>query len=160
MPRLTIRVWPDGSSVRPEAHAGVVFANDAGYLDTCGHGSIGVATTLVAQGVVPATEPFTEILLDTPAGSVECRVAVAGGRPRSVRIRNVPSFLSESGIRTEVPGVGAVTVDVAYGGNWFAFVPAEQVGLEVAMDQLEPLMRTAKLAWSGMSSIVVLTAGS
>ena len=78
---------------RDGADLGVVFANDAGYLGMCGHGAIGVATVAVAMGMVRAVEPVTEVALDTPAGLVRCRVAVADGRPRSVTITNVPAFL-------------------------------------------------------------------
>ena len=71
----------------PGAHLGVVFANDAGYLGMCGHGAIGVATVAVATGMVKAQEPETEVVLDTPAGAVTCRVAVQGGKVRAALVR-------------------------------------------------------------------------
>ena len=80
----------------PGAHLGVVFANDAGYLGMCGHGAIGVATVAVATGLVAAVEPVTEVVLDTPVGVVACRVAVDGGRVRSVAITNVPGWRFQS----------------------------------------------------------------
>ncbi|MEM7199191.1 MAG: proline racemase family protein [Planctomycetota bacterium] len=126
------------------AHAGVVFANDAGYLGMCGHGAIGVATTLVYTGRAPADEPDTELRLDTPAGPVRARVRVRGGKPRAVAIANVASFVADRGIRVDVPGVGQVSVDVAYGGNWFGFVHVRDVGLPVQPDHIEPLMVAAK----------------
>ncbi|HEB52631.1 MAG TPA: proline racemase [bacterium] len=127
----------------PAADLGVVFANDAGYLGMCGHGAIGVATVAVATGVVAAVEPVTEVVLDTPAGSVTCRVSVTGGRPTSVTIRNVPSFLYRQRVIVPVHGFGKVAADIAYGGNWFAFVEADQLGLRVDRAHLQVLMQAA-----------------
>ncbi len=127
----------------PTAHLGVVFANDAGYLGMCGHGAIGVATVAVAMGLVAAVEPVTELVLDTPAGAVTCRVAVHGGRPRSVTITNVPSFLFRQRAVVPVHGFGKVAADIAYGGNWFAFVEADQLGLTVDKHALPVLLQAA-----------------
>jgi proline racemase len=127
----------------PDAHLGVVFANDAGYLGMCGHGAIGVATVAVAMGMVKAIEPVTEVLLDTPAGLVSCKVAVHAGRPRSVTITNVPSFLFQQRVVVPVHGFGKVAADIAYGGNWFAFVEAAQLGLEVGKVHLPVLLQAA-----------------
>jgi proline racemase len=77
---------------------------------------------LVETGVVPVSEPETVVRLDTPAGLVEARVAVEDGRPREVTIRNVPSFLYERGRSA----AGAVC-DIAFGGNFYAFVPVEEI---------------------------------
>ena len=134
----------------PKAHLGVVFANDAGYLGMCGHGAIGVATVAVAMGMVPAVEPLTEIVLDTPAGTVSCRVAVKDGRPRSVLITNVPSFLFRQRAIVPVHGFGKVAADIAYGGNWFAFVEASQLGLEVGKTHLAVLMQAAVAVREGL----------
>lgn len=127
----------------PQAQLGVVFANDAGYLGMCGHGAIGVATVAVGTGMVAAREPFTDVVLDTPVGAVRCRVAVEGGRPRSVTITNVPSFLFRQRVIVPVHGFGKVAADIAWGGNWFAFVEAEQLGLMVRKAHLAQLMQAA-----------------
>src|SRR5437867_7937279 len=79
--------------LRAGADWGVVFIEVSGCLPMCGHGTIGVATVLVERGMVDVREPETVVRLDTPAGLVEARVAVANGRARSVTIRNVASFL-------------------------------------------------------------------
>jgi proline racemase len=128
---------------RPEAQFGVVFSNDVGYLGMCGHGAIGVATAVVATGMVAAVEPVTSVVLDTPAGLVTCRVAVQGGRPRSVTLANVPSFLFRQRVIVPVHGFGKVAADIAYGGNWFAFVEAEQLGLAVEKLHLPVLLQAA-----------------
>ena len=78
---------------RDDADWGVLFIEVSGCLPMCGHGTIGVATVLVETGMVEVREPETVVRLDTPAGLVEARVAVAGGRAEAVTIRNVPAFL-------------------------------------------------------------------
>jgi proline racemase len=114
---------------RPDADWGVVFIEVSGCLPMCGHGTIGVATVLVETGMVAVTEPETVVRLDVPAGLVEARVAVQDGRASSVTIRNVPSFLAERDATVEVPGLGVVTYDLAYGGNFYAIVDGASVGL-------------------------------
>lgn len=125
------------------ADLGVVFANDAGYLGMCGHGAIGVATVAVTTGQVKAVEGITEVVLDTPAGIVRCRVRVENGKVRSVAITNVPSFLFRQRATVDVHGFGKVAADIAWGGNWFAFVEAEQLGLRVGKGSLRVLLDAA-----------------
>src|SRR4051794_30793508 len=114
---------------RPDADWGVLFIEVSGCLPMCGHGTMGVATVLVETGMVDVTEPETRIRLDTPAGLVEARVQVADGRATAVTLRNVPSFLHEAGATVEVPGIGPVTYDLAFGGNFYAIVEAASLGL-------------------------------
>ncbi len=127
----------------PNAHCGVVFANDAGYLGMCGHGAIGVATWLVRAGRVAAVAPVTEIALDTPAGQVVARVRVEGGRPRSVAIASAPAFVQQRDLIVAVPGTGKVRADVAWGGNWFAFVRGDDVGIPVEPGRRDQLLDAA-----------------
>jgi proline racemase len=114
---------------RPDADFGVLFIEVSGLLPMCGHGTIGVATVLVETGMVPVTEPVTTLRLDTPAGLVEARVAVQDGRATSVTIRNVPSFALALDRSVEVPGLGSVGYDMAFGGNFYAIVELEKLGL-------------------------------
>ena len=116
---------------RPDADWGVIYIEVSGLLPMCGHGTIGVATVLVETGMVTVTEPETVIRLDVPAGLVEARVQVENGRAKSVTIRNVASFLHETDRTVEVPGLGTVTYDMAYGGNFYALTPAADAGLVV-----------------------------
>jgi proline racemase len=117
--------------LREDAHWGVLFIEVSGLLPMCGHGTIGVATVLVETGMVEVTEPETVIRLDVPAGLVEARVAVENGRATAVTIRNVASFLHAADRVVEVPGLGAVRYDMAYGGNFYALTPAREIGLAV-----------------------------
>ncbi|MET0136306.1 MAG: proline racemase family protein, partial [Kibdelosporangium sp.] len=114
---------------RPDADTGVVYIEVSGCLPMCGHGTIGVATVLVETGMVQVTSPVTTVRLDTPAGLVTAQVAVQDGRAKSVTIRNVPSFLLEKDVVVAVPGLGDVTYDMAYGGNFYAILPAEDLGI-------------------------------
>ncbi|HTM84201.1 MAG TPA: proline racemase family protein [Mycobacterium sp.] len=115
---------------RPDADWGVVYIEVSGCLPMCGHGTIGVATVLVETGMVPVTEPVTTIRLDTPAGLVVCRVAVSGGHADSVTIENVPSFTVRLDDSVEVPGYGTVPYSLAFGGNFYALVHLDAVGLD------------------------------
>jgi len=116
--------------IRDDADWGVVFIEVSGCLPMCGHGTIGVATVLVETGMVEVREPETIVRLDTPAGLVEARVQVEAGRAREVSLRNVPSFLLESDREIRVNGAG-VRYDMAFGGNFYALLPAASMGLEV-----------------------------
>jgi len=114
---------------RPDADFGVLFIEVSGLLPMCGHGTIGTATVLVETGMVPVTEPVTTIRLDTPAGLVEASVAVRDGRATAVTIQNVPSFALALDRTVEVPGLGSVGYDMAFGGNFYAIVDLEKLGL-------------------------------
>jgi len=114
---------------RPDADWGVVYIEVSGCLPMCGHGTIGVATVLVETGMVEVTEPVTTIRLDVPAGLVEARVHVENGRAKAVTIRNVPSYVVGLDRTVDVPGVGGVTYDLAFGGNFYAIVPIERLGI-------------------------------
>jgi proline racemase len=115
---------------RPDADWGVLFVEVSGLLPMCGHGTIGVATVLVETGMVAVTEPETIIRLDTPAGLVEATVTVSDGHAEKVRLRNVPAFVVELDAEVEVPSLGNVRYDMAFGGNFYALVAADSVGLD------------------------------
>jgi proline racemase len=123
-----------GAILQPPLHEGadwgVLFIEVSGCLPMCGHGTIGVATVLVETGMVEVSEPETVVRLDTPAGLVEARVAVDGGRARSVALRNVPSFLLGRDRSVELDG-RPLTYDMAFGGNFYAILPAGSAGLEI-----------------------------
>ncbi len=115
---------------RPDADWGVLFVEVSGLLPMCGHGTIGVATVLVECGMVAVTEPETIIRLDTPAGLVEASVTVRDGRAERVSLRNVPAFVVGLDAEVEVDGFGTVRYDMAFGGNFYALVAADSVGLD------------------------------
>jgi 4-hydroxyproline epimerase len=96
----------------PTCDAGVIFYNNVGYLGMCGHGTIGLVVTLAHMGRV---QPGSTCRLETPVGNVEARLNANG----SVTIRNVASYRSAARVPVEVPGIGTVYGDIAWGGNWF-----------------------------------------
>lgn len=126
---------------RADADWGVVFVEASGFLPMCGHGTIGVATVLVETGMVEVTEPVTEIRLDVPAGLVVARVDVEGGRARRVTIENVPSFVERLDETIEVPGYGTVPYSVAFGGNFYALVDLDAVGLPFDRARQDDILR-------------------
>jgi proline racemase len=127
---------------RPDADTGVVFIEVSGCLPMCGHGTIGVATVLVETGMVDVKEPVTEIRLDTPAGLIQASVEVSDGRAVAVTIRNVPAYLHLRDARVTVPGLGQLTLDLAWGGNFFAVLPAAAVGLDIQQRSHDEIVTT------------------
>jgi proline racemase/trans-L-3-hydroxyproline dehydratase len=125
--------------VHPEADIGVVFMDTGGYLAMCGHGSIGVVVVALTTGLVPRVAPTTEVLLDTPAGLIHARARVEDGHIREVSVENVPAFLYRQGVEVETPS-GPVQLDIAFGGNFFALVPAKSLGLRIELAYLPELI--------------------
>jgi proline racemase len=119
----------------PQADIGVIYIEVSGFLPMCGHGTIATATVLVESGIIPAKEPITDITLDTPAGLVKAKVHVQEGIVKDVTIQNVPSFLYKRDVSVNVPELGKLKLDIAYGGNFYAIVPAPSLGLEINPEQ-------------------------
>jgi proline racemase len=126
-----------------EADWGVLFIEVSGCLPMCGHGTIGVATVLVETGMVEVTEPVTTIRLETPAGLVVADVHVDGGAACAVTIRNVASYSDALDCTVELSGVGEVAYDMAYGGNFYAILPTERLGVEFARANKDVMLQRA-----------------
>ncbi len=124
----------------PEADLGVVYIDVDGYLPMCGHGTIGTCTVAIETGLVSAVEPLTRVIFDTPAGRVTAEATVQNGRVKKVKIRNVPSFLYRKDVKVDVHGIGSIQLDIAYGGNFYGILPAEQVGLTVQESNAQALI--------------------
>ena len=110
--------------VNPEATAGVIFFNNTGYLNMCGHGTIGLIASLAYQGKITAGVHRIE----TPVGDVVCTLHEDG----SVSIDNVPAYRYQEKVAVEVDGLGTVVGDIAWGGNWFFLVSQKFVDINVA----------------------------
>jgi 4-hydroxyproline epimerase len=126
----------------------VLFIETSGCLPMCGHGTIGTVTVALERGLVtPANDG--ELRLDTPAGLVTARYRWEGPFIEAVRITNVPSFLHSSGLEIEVDGFGPLTLDVAYGGNFYAIIEPQPGYADLAaltpadILRLSPLVRAA-----------------
>ena len=114
---------------REECDFGVLFFNNVGYLGMCGHGTIGVVVSLAHAGMLKPGE----IKIDTSVGVVQARLLPDG----AVTVANVPSFRKAHAVSVDVPGLGRVTGDVAWGGNWFYLVEWSSVPIELRnVDQL------------------------
>ena len=115
----------------PDADFGVIFMESGGYVNMCGHGTIGVCTVAVEMGMVTPIEPITNITLDTPVGIVKAGVAVSNGRTKGVTFENVPAFLYKKDVSINTPTFGEIKMDIAFGGNFFAMISAERLGLKI-----------------------------
>ena len=113
-----------------EADLGVLFIHNEGFSTMCGHGIIGLTTVALETGMKPATAPETTLRIDTPAGLVTAHGVLEHDRVTAVRFENVPSFVAAQDRTIDVSGYGNVRYDIAYGGAFYAFVEAGDLGLE------------------------------
>ena len=125
---------------RPDCDLGILFIETTGCLPMCGHGTIGTVTIALEHGLVTPREPGV-LRLDTPAGLVEARYVQNGPYVESVRLTNVPAFLYGRDYPVEVEGLGELTVDVAYGGNFYAIVEPQGLFSDVSDVQPSDLIR-------------------
>ncbi len=116
---------------RPDCDVAILFIETSGCLPMCGHGTIGTVTMAIEHGLVRPKTPGM-LRLDTPAGLVVAAYKQVGDYVEEVRITNVPSFLYAEGLTAEVPGLGEITVDVAYGGNFYAIVEPQKNFRDIA----------------------------
>jgi 4-hydroxyproline epimerase len=130
-----------------DCDAGILFIETSGCLPMCGHGTIGIVTFALENGLITPREPG-RLRLEVPAGVIDIAYETAGDKVTAVKIRNVPAYLAEEGIQIDVPGFGPLTIDVAYGGNFYAIV--EPQGAYAGIDalgaaeilRLSPIIRT------------------
>ncbi len=124
----------------PNADFGVLFLHNEGYRSMCGHGIIGVATVVLETGMLPKAAPITTIKIDTPAGLVTAHARIADDRVQSVYFHNVPSFVVELDATADVPFLGRVKYDLAFGGAFYAYVQAAELGLYCAPENYRALI--------------------
>lgn len=115
----------------PEADFGIIFMDGGGYLNMCGHGTIGAMTAAVETGMVEVKEPVTHVVQEAPAGIVTGDVFVENGKAKKVAFQNVPSFLYKKDQEVELEGYGKIKFDISFGGSFFAIVKADQIGVEI-----------------------------
>ncbi len=140
----------------PEADLGVVFIEVSGCLPMCGHGTIGTVTVAIETGLVKAVEPITYLTLDTPAGRVTAEATVQNGRVKKVKIRNVPSFLYKKDVEVDVPGFGTLTLDISWGGNFYAILPAEAVKLTLEKQHAQALIEAGMIIMQAVEQQIPL----
>ncbi|RUU99883.1 4-hydroxyproline epimerase [Mesorhizobium sp. M6A.T.Cr.TU.017.01.1.1] len=110
---------------RPDCDIAILFIETSGCLPMCGHGTIGTVTMAIEHGLIKPKTPGL-LRLDTPAGLVTAEYKQVGDYVEEVRITNVPSFLYAEGLTVECPQLGEISVDVAYGGNFYAIVEPQE----------------------------------
>ncbi len=113
----------------PRADAGFIILEQTEYPPMSGSNTICVATVLLEGGFVPMTEPVTRLVLEAPAGLITIDAACRNGKVTEVRFRNVPAFAVAIDAQIEVPGMGAVTVDIAWGGMFYVLADADRLGI-------------------------------
>ncbi|SFH69656.1 proline racemase [Tindallia magadiensis] len=129
------------ASTVEEADFGIIFMDGGGYLNMCGHGSIGAATVAVEAGMVQVEEPYTNLVMESPAGLIKAKVKVEDGKAKEVSIVNVPSFLYKEDVVIQVPEIGDVKMDISFGGSFFAIINAKELGVKVEMEQSDVLLK-------------------
>ena len=129
----------------PEAQAGYVIMEQVEYPGMSGSNTICVATALLETGMLPMTEPVTEVTLEAPAGLIRVTATCEGGKVTGVTFRNLPAFATHLDATVEVPTLGTVTVDVAWGGMFYAFADATPFGLRLTPDEGRDITRITEL---------------
>ncbi|RWN58990.1 4-hydroxyproline epimerase [Mesorhizobium sp.] len=127
---------------RPDCDIAILFIETSGCLPMCGHGTIGTVTMAIEHGLVKPKTPGL-LRLDTPAGLVTAEYRQVGEYVEEVRITNVPSFVHAEGLTVECPQLGEISVDVAYGGNFYAIVEPQKTYRDMADHSAGDL-----IAWS------------
>jgi len=130
---------------RPDADAGFVIMEQTEYPGMSGTNTICVTTVLLETGMLPMREPVTELTLEAPAGLIAVRAECSGGKVRAVTFRNVPAFAAHLDARLEVPHLGTVTVDVAYGGMFYVIAEAAAFGLRLTPDEGRDIVRISEM---------------
>lgn len=129
----------------PEAQAGFVIMEQTEYPGMSGTNTMCVATVLLETGMVPMREPVTELVLEAPAGLIRVRAECSGGRVTRVTFRNVPAFAVYLDRPVEVPQLGTVTVDVAWGGMFYVIADAAPLGLRLTPDEGRDIVRVSEM---------------
>ncbi|UIJ44660.1 4-hydroxyproline epimerase [Sphingomonas cannabina] len=118
---------------QPENDIGILFIETSGCLPMCGHGTIGIVTFGLEHGLIQPATPGN-LRIEVPAGVIDIAYETAGEKVTSVRITNVPAYVAARGIVVDVEGIGPLSIDVAYGGNYYAII--EPQGAYTGLDDM------------------------
>ena len=132
-------------ATRPEAQAGYVIMEQVEYPGMSGTNTICVVTALLETGMLPMSEPVTELVLEAPAGLIRVTAECADGKVRGVTFRNVPAFATHLDAAVDVPELGTVTVDVAYGGMFYVIADADRFGFRLTPDEGRDIVRVSEM---------------
>lgn len=138
--------------VTADADFSVIIMEQDEYVPMCGHCIIGTATTVVAAGMAPATGPITTVRFDTPAGLVRCDVEVKDNRVGAVSFTNVESFSLIDEAKLDVAGYGEIPVSVSYGGDFYAIIDADALGVALRPDNDARMIDAANAIRAAMAA--------
>ena len=145
-----IIVEPDSTG----ADFGVIFIHNEGYSTGCGHAIIALTKVFVETGLIAMNEPETEVKMDVPSGFIKSYAKVKNGQVTGVRFENVPSFIQSLDTEVDVPGLGTINYDLAFGGAFYAFVDVAQLGLDCTPEYQNLLIETGmKIKHAIMDSV-------
>jgi trans-L-3-hydroxyproline dehydratase len=133
-----------GPPVDPESDISVLFLHNEGFSTMCGHGIIALTKVALDTGLLPTGGPETTIGIDTPAGRIVATASIGDGAVGRVSFRNVPSFVVDLDLTVEVPALGTVRYDLAFGGGYYAYVDATEVGLTLTPDNTNELIEKGR----------------
>jgi len=126
--------------VTPEADFGILFIHNEGFSTMCGHGIIGIATVVLETGILPITAPTTKLKIDSPAGLITAYAHIESGHVKSVSFHNVPSFVVALDEVVDIPELGKIRYDLAFGGGFYAYVNASDAGVTCSPKDYRPLI--------------------
>jgi len=138
----------------PDADYGLFYIDALTYQPMCGAGTFSVAKVLVETGMVQRTEPETIIRLETPSGIVTVFVQIKNGDVRRISFENVPAFLYRKDLEIKVPGIGNISVDVGFGGNFFTIVDVDRINMEITRDNMDELRKQSKIILASANDAV------
>ena len=136
-----IIVAPDTSS----ADFGVIFIHNEGYSTGCGHAVIALTKAFIETGLIKKTEPITELSMDVPSGFIRSFAELKNGEITCIRFHNVPSFVQKMDATINVPGLGDIWYDLAFGGAYYAFVDVNQFDFDCTEEHLNELIEKGML---------------
>jgi len=126
--------------VTPDGDLGVIFLHNEGYSTMCGHGIIAITTACFDSGWINKREGKSVLKIDTPAGRIEATANMENGRVKYVSFLNVPSFVYRRDVKVDLPGAGDIVCDIAFGGAYYAFCEAEQIGIDLIPENYDRLI--------------------
>jgi trans-L-3-hydroxyproline dehydratase len=129
----------------PDADFGILFMHNEGFSPMCGHGIIGIATVVLETGMLPMTTPTTIIKINSPAGLITAYAHIENGQVKNVSFHNVPSFVAGLDQVIDVPGLGKIRYDLAFGGGFYAYVNAADAGVTCSPRDFRPLIEKGML---------------
>jgi proline racemase len=130
--------------VTPDGRFGVLFLHNQGFSTMCGHGIIGLTKVVLETGLIERIEGINLISYDTPAGRVTAKASILDGRIQEISFLNVPSFVFVLDQRIDVPGLGRLKFDIAFGGAFYAFCDAQELGLKLIPEEAPKIVMMGK----------------